>query len=302
MTVLGQQVPVRNYICSRDGIHYRPAPENANIRLVLLPTNECGACCPFCIAAGTAVPGRMDLSKLERVLTALKAENALNGITITGGEPFTDAGYLDELLCMIYGIMGTRFEVSVTTNGMYLNELHRIRYLSYLDQLHISRHHYRDDINNRLFGREMPTGDRMRELLTEFAYKDLFVFNCVLLKEGIANADEACRYMDFAIRTGAGKTAFQVCSDINAYCGRQRISYAEVLPEDDRRFLFTRSFCDRDACRCSDGIYFSAAEGGIMEFYGHERTGNDDGICRALIMRPDNKLLAGYDGTVLWEG
>ena len=197
VNVLGKELKLKNYVCSSDGLHYKQKPDDIQLQLSICPTSFCEASCPFCIATNTQQKQFVDLFKLEECLKRLHDENLVRGISFTGGEPFTDVKLLNDILNSIYKIFGNHVEVSVTTNGTNLHRMHEIEMLSYLDALHISRHHYDDRINAELFGTRVPTKEELSEILHSVSYKDLFVLNCMLLKDYIGTQDDVHKFLDF---------------------------------------------------------------------------------------------------------
>ena len=298
VSVLGKTLQVKNYICSSDGIHYKQKPKDVRLQLSICPTSFCSAKCPFCIAKNTHQKQFIDLIKLEECLKRLRAEDIVRGVSFTGGEPFTDVALLNETINLVFEVFGTGIEVSVTTNGANLHRMHEIEKLSYLDALHISRHHYNDQINADFFGVRVPTKKELSDILHSVSYKDLFVLNCMLLKDYIGTQEEAHKFLDFAIEVGAGKVAFMSCSPVNEFARAQTMDYTEVLRADDPALLFTRGFQDFDYCRCQDGVYVSeTAE--IIEFYGRNTSAGDCDYCRGFVYGADNHLRVGYQGEII---
>lgn len=298
VNVLGKELKLKNYVCSSDGIHYKQKPDDIRLQLSICPTSFCGAACPFCIAKNTKQKQFVDLGKLEACLKRLRDENLVRGISFTGGEPFTDIKLLNDIINLVYETFGNSVEISVTTNGTNLHRMHEIEMLSYLDALHISRHHYDDRINAELFGVRVPTKDELSEILHSVSYKDLFVLNCMLLKDYIGTQEDVHKFLDFAIAVGAGKVAFMACSPINDFAKAQTMDYTTVLKPDDPALLFTRGFRDFDLCRCQDGVY-AAATGEIIEFYGRNTNVSDCEYCRGFVYGADNHLRAGFNGEII---
>lgn len=298
VNVLGKELKLKNYVCSADGIHYKQKPEDIQLQLSICPTSFCEATCPFCIAKNTNQKQFVDLVRLEECLKRLYEENLVRGISFTGGEPFTDVKLLNDIINLVYKTFGNSIEVSVTTNGTNLHRMHEIEMLSYLDALHISRHHYDDRINSELFGVRVPTKDELSEILHSVSYKDLFVLNCMLLKDYIGTQEDVHKFLDFAIEVGAGKVAFMACSPVNDFAKEQTMDYTTVLRSDDISLLFTRGFQDFDLCRCQDGVYASAT-GEIIEFYGRNTSGINCEYCRGFVYGADNHLRVGFNGEII---
>ena len=300
VTLLGKEVELKNYVCSPDGVHYRSKVGQIRLQLSILLTRFCDAACPFCIAAPTDDPRVLDLGALEKVLLLLRKEDRVRGISITGGEPFSQMAVLNEAVSMIFRIFGYAMEITIDTNGTGLGHLRGIRDLAHVDTVHISRHHWLDRKNEELFGRPMPSGEELREAIASVGIRDLFVLNCMLLRGYVETPEDAHRYMDFAIDTGAGKVSFITGTPVNAFVREKRVIYEDVLRAGDPSLLFTRGFQDGTYCRCQDGVYVSPC-GQLMEFYGRHSEPGGCAYCRGLVLTPDGTLMAGFGGPVLYQ-
>ncbi len=288
--IFGKKVRVKDYICSPDGVTYRKKGDEVRLQMSVCLGSYCPCACPFCIAKDTKQHRRIDIGRFAQILTQLNGEKLVRGIKITGGEPFCNVDALSELISAIFEICGDSFEVSVSTNGMYLEKMHRIKDLAKLESVHVSRHHYNDEINRSLFGGgAVPSGEALREIMHTVSYRDLFVLNCMLLKNYIGSPEEAHRYMDFAVGTGAQKVGFIEAYPANAFCREQFVPFDRVLTDGDPQLLFTRGFSDRCYCRCRDGVYVSPA-GELTEFYGRSTAPYTQAYCRGLGYADDGRL------------
>ena len=297
--ILGKPVRVKNYICSTDGVNYRPKPDNVQLQLSVCPTSYCPASCPFCCAKGTKTEQRIDTEHFASVMRRLWAEDRVRGVKITGGEPFTDVGLLNEVISILFEIFGYDLELAISTNGIGLCRVHEIKDLVHLETIHISRHHYNDAVNRQLFkNADIPGTEELKEIVNSVSYKDLWVFNTMLLKNAINSAEEAHKFLDHAIEVGIPKVGFMVCSPVNAYAAAQSIPYESVIREDDPDLLFTRGYYDYEFCHCSDGIYVSQ-EGKIIQFYGRSTKMVDYGYSRGLVYDADNRLRDGFGGEII---
>ncbi len=301
MELFGKRVPCKGYCCAKNGGDYLPKPEQLNLQLSIMPVNFCPAGCRFCIAQSTIRDTqRLDLGKLEDTLRKLREAQVVRGISITGGEPFSDVALLNRVINLCFGVFGKHMEVSVNTNGMNIQRICEIDRLSELEALHISRHHYDDALNNRIFGYALPDHNTLSKALHSVSYKDLFVLNCMLLKDFIGSVEEVHRFLDFAIEMGAGKVSFITATPVNDYARTQRVNFSAVLRDEDPQLLFTREYRDHAYCRCRDGVYASA-KGQLIEFYGRETRASGCKYARGLTYGADNKLRVNYSGPVLLE-
>ena len=300
INILGKPITVKNYICSADGINYKEKPENIKLQLFVNMLTFCPANCRFCVAKNTKQQKKIDIDKFKSVMKLLKAEDRIRGIKITGGEPFYDIELLNEVISAIYDIFGYQMEVAISTNGTGLENLKKIKDLEHIETIHLSRHHYDDNVNRELFGniKNIPDKKSLKNIIDSVSYKDIFVLNCILLKDYINSPDEAHKFMDFAIDIGAPKVGFMTCSPVNGYAKEQSIPYEAVIKEDDPALLFTRGFFDYDYCHCSDGVY-SSEDGRIVEFYGKSTKMEDYAYCRGLVYDADDHLKDGFGGNII---
>ena len=298
VNVLGKVLELKNYNCARDGGEYTLKPQKVKLQLTVCPTSFCSARCPFCIAKNTDKKQFLDIEKLKNTLYRLKEEDVVRGVSFSGGEPMTDFDLFNKCIKAVFEVLGLDTEISVTTNGINLHRLNEIEYLSYIDAIHISRHHYDESINQSIFGVALPTNQQLTDIMHSVAFRDIFVLNCMLLKEHISTPYEAHKYLDFAIKAGAKKVSFITCAPINEYAKARILDYTEVLKEDDPDLLFTRGYRDFDYCRCQDGVYVSP-EGGMIEFYGRSTDVSDCKYCRGFVYGSDNRLRVGFGGEVI---
>ena len=297
--LLGQEVDVKGYICAPEGGVYRPKPENVQLQLSILPTRYCDAACSFCIAKPTSDRALIDLDALRKSLTRLKAEGCVRGISITGGEPATYFETLQDIISMIFSLFGYEMEITLDTNGTNALRLCQLPSLEMIDAIHISRHHWDDAVNQRIFGREMPSAALLKEAIA--ACPSIFVLNCMLLKGFVETPDDAHRYLDFAIELGAPKVSFITAAPVNEYARTHSVEFDKVLREDDERLLFTRGYRDRTYCRCRDGVYAND-HGQLIEFYGRQTNSNlPCPYLRGLVIEPDGAVYAGFGGKKLYD-
>ena len=294
LTVFGKTFEVKNYKCSINGGCYAEKEKPVKIQLSICPTYFCGGKCPFCSMAGKKdLSGFLDIARLEKVLKELSDIEAIRGISITGGEPFTDIVLLNEIVEMIFNICGVETEISINTNGSRLYRLFGIKRYDLIDTIHISRHHYDDKKNEAYFGIKVPSGDEIGDMVKNVNDPKLFAFNCLLLADGIGNKEEIVRFLEFAGHTGVPKVGFITPVPVNGYVRENQVPYTDIFDRNDDRFLFTSCYRDFDICRCRDGVYVTG-NGKLVEFYGRETAYGYPGYSRGLTFGPDNILKAGF--------
>ena len=300
ISLFGQSVAVRNTRCSADGIHYLPKAEPLRLHLSIELTQFCNARCPFCIAAPTVDPQRLSLSALREVLLRLREADCVRGISFTGGEPFTDPERLDRALSLVFDIFGQEMEVAIDTNGTGLRHLPHFRDLVHVAAVHISRHHWDDGRNEALFGRPMPRGEEIAEIIARVNLTRLFVMNCMLLRGWVETPEDAHRYLNFALEAGAFKVAFITGAAVNPWIAGHLVPFEEVLLPSDSDMLYTRGYQDYELCHCQDGVYVGPG-GRLIEFYGRETANKPCDYTRGLVLYPDGRLTLGFRGPAVFQ-
>ncbi len=294
LNIFGKSVLIKNYGCSLNGGDYEEVTDDVKIRLSICPTHFCTGKCSFCSARSmTGNKSFLDTEKLRRVLTELHSMDIIAGIAITGGEPFTDVKLLNDIIEIIFDIFGLELEVSINTNGIGLKELRKIEKYLFIDTIHISRHHYDDTKNRELFGIDVPDEKELSEIVGREKDKRLFVFNCLLLNDGIGTKEEMKNFLEFAYRVGVPKVGFITPMPVNDFVKKRRVSFTELFDRNDPELLYRRCLQDFGFCKCTDGLY-ATKEGGLMHFYGRETSLLVPEFSRRLVYTADNRLQTGY--------
>ena len=157
---------------------------------VILPVG-CNAKCSFCCweqSSGLTPDIFKDVST--------KLPSIFKQVSITGGETTLDPNLINYLK-----IARKRFEkVVLNTNGHKLEKEH----FKYLDHVNISRHHWKDSLNEEVFKTDsIPNAKDLKELCS---YGDVTI-NCVL-EDGFSDSSFIDSYIKFAKEIGA-KVAFR---------------------------------------------------------------------------------------------
>lgn len=171
-------------------------------------TKNCNAHCPFCSAHRGL--GDLDPVILKECVDELVDAGAVDRVSITGGEPLIVGDSLR--LNRLFDILEQRGldYYALTTNGRYLTRnFVMLDTLSKLKYLNVSRHHYGDEENRRVFGdRSIPGLDEITDILGLFGDGPLeFRLNCTLYPG--ADAEFVNRYIQAAAGAGIPSVLFR---------------------------------------------------------------------------------------------
>lgn len=162
----------------------------------------CNAKCDFCFWKKNNACKNY-LEKLSDVLYKLP-EN-FNQISITGGEP-TISPYLKDVLNLIDK---NKFnKVVLTTNGHKLLETLNL-FENIVDHVNISRHHYDDNINNKIFRSKMIDSKKLKISINELNKIGIDVTLSSVLNEKLKTNNDIKNYINFAKYCGATQIFFR---------------------------------------------------------------------------------------------
>ena len=183
--------------------------------------------------------------------------------------------------------------LDLATNGTNLESILSLRTLDAFEGIHISRHSPDDRINDRVFGRRMPTAEEIRRLLSGMSDPAKIVLNCVM-QNGLVDSEAAViDYLEMAASAGVRNTSFIGMFKANDYCRENYLSPA-ILELKDPRFHVWNHYHDHDFCSCSSGSF--DAEGRPVRFYYRCPGSSRASYTRQLVYTSDNRLLAGFGG------
>ncbi len=201
---------------------------------------------------------------------------------------------LDEVVSIIDDVFRHTVEIDVATNGTNISAIPKMKHLSSIDTIHISRHHIGDAENRQLMGFDVPSAEKLKMMISQLDDPGKIVFNCVLMKEGIDSASKMAEYLEFASSIGVQNTSFIGLSICNPYCESHYIDPAKIDLSVDSRFHIWNRYQDHEYCSCSSGHYEAAS--GATRFYYRRMGSKKAPYARQLVYTADNRLLAGFNG------
>jgi len=269
-----------------------------SLRLYIKLTDFCNANCKFCANGNCNDFGTIDLQKLEYVIRYLKEINRLHSIAITGGEPMINPDKVNDILNLIWSI-DQNIEIQISTNGLNLRQLAYMDNINNLESIHISRHHYNDDINQEIFSsKTICTTDDIMFLQDQLKDKQIVNINTLVMKDYIDNLDEIKKMLDYVGDTSVYKNGFVSLMKCNDFAKEHFINYNDIFNNLDSSFLLAHHFYSEKYCECIDGIYTSK-KGKLVEFYARMVKECDCPYTTQLVYTSDNKLTAGFGKKVL---
>ena len=289
---------VKDHLCSENpNIEVK---SNPSLRLYIKLTDSCNADCLFCANKGYEDFGNLDLKKLDFVIRYLLSKNLLHGISITGGEPMMNPEKLNNLINLIYDI-DCNLEVQVSTNGYNLKQFKDFENVNRLESIHISRHHYDDNINYEIFKTKDVASTEDIIFLQQFLDdKKIININTMVMKNYIDSLKEIKKMLDYTGNIGIYKNGFVSLMKCNDYCIKNFINFNNIFNNLDENFFKGHHFYSKEYCECIDGIYLTS-NFQLVEYYARMVKECNCPHVNQLVYTSDNKLKSGFNGKILYK-
>lgn len=129
--------PFKDNLCSR----------YAEKMISIKVNNRCNCACSFCVDRGGYNAGETDVQKIVEKAIELSDYKT---VIITGGEPFLD---FDKVVEILARLRPHKTRLVLNTNGTLLTKSHVELLSRLLDELQISIHHWRENVNEKVFGK-----------------------------------------------------------------------------------------------------------------------------------------------------
>ena len=129
--------PFKDNLCSR----------YAEKMISIKVNNRCNCACSFCVDRGGYNAGETNVEEITKKAIALTNYKT---VIITGGEPFLD---FDKVIEILGKLRPYKTRLVLNTNGTILSKRHVEKLSGLLDELQISVHHWREEINGEVFGK-----------------------------------------------------------------------------------------------------------------------------------------------------
>lgn len=211
----------------------------------------CNASCKFCTFMDSAYP--FDVEKFNTILDELNGKVKVRKLGFTGGEPTLNFELFKSLLVLSYITLGNDTEYSVNSNGINFDKIYADdKLLNIIDRLHISRHHYDDDINNKILGCKSISSSDLKELQSKITDPSFLQISCNLIKGYIDNDGDIKKMLEYANDINIHRVGLVSLMPVNKYAKKNFVSNDLNIFKE----LFnTHKWSNKGYCSCSNYIY-----------------------------------------------
>jgi molybdenum cofactor biosynthesis enzyme MoaA len=246
MILHNKEVFPKTIYCLTDGIAEEVKRPFFNIQIKL---NGCNANCEFCISK-TGKKFNEDL--FFDKLTEIREKAFIKRLNITGGEPTINFELYNRIVRKLRELLPETFIV-LNTNGYNFEKVFESDSHKYLNNIQLSRHHYIDEINNKILGFKSVPRELIKKINEDLEHKFLNL-SCNLIKGYIDKDEEVYKYLDDASDLDIRWVGFVSLIPLNDFCKENYIDF-ESLNLTNKRLILMQSHCLNDTCKCADYLY-----------------------------------------------
>jgi len=284
--LFGANVPVKDRDCT--GMKVEPF-----VNFFVRMTDLCCANCAFC-KYHSEKSQVFDMKKFKMAFDEIRSVMWVNKLALTGGEPTL---CLDDVFAIVDYVHKSDPEIPITinTNGRYLKNLDKKRFLDKIYDIALSVHHYDEERNSAIFRSD--EGHASIQDVRKFVGKNKLHIRCNLIKGQIDNSIEVAKFLKFFADMGIQDFGFVSMMLVNKFCKDHFISYKESGLESQPSTRLTRKLAWRE-CSCKNFLGYTD-QGRLYRYYTRTDTNNpNDKIANKLVFDVAH-LKLGFNGEVI---
>jgi len=249
----------------------------------------CNADCLFCEnKKGGDFNDDIFLNKLKLISEKFR----INKINFSGGEPTLNFPKLENLIYKTKELLPDSYIV-VNTNGYNLKKLFE-KLHEQVNNIQLSRHHYIDEINNKILGFKAPSKELIKDIASTNKDKKHLSLSCNLIKGYIDNKNDIYKYIEDSSSLGIKWIGFVTLIPLNQYSIDNKIEFDFG---NERSFL-NKCWNSGEFCSCSDYIYIPEDLSEPVLVYNIKRTGELKNS--HVLTYDDNVFKLGYSNDIIF--
>lgn len=251
---------------------YKPSKvENKFVNIYVKAAEICQADCEFCVYHNKDQMWKFDIEKFKQTISTLIADNIeIRKVSFTGGEPSLNSIRLKDCISYIKQHSPNTFVV-INSNGAWLNRLFDPIMPTRFDIVSLSRHHYDDEKNKKVFRTtNVPTAKYIAELSKRNPGR--LHLSCNLIKGYIDSKSEMIKYLEFASKSGIYDVGFVGLMPVNKFAEEHFVDL-ERIKLTDKQLVRNKEWRYGKICKCSNYLYMPKKGSMLVKFYARYRCG-----------------------------
>ena len=290
--LFGKEIPIRTHYCHIFGKENREVEEpyvNLYVR-----SKFCNSKCKFCTFAEDA--SNYNEKRFIEVLKEITSKVKIRKIAMTGGEPTLYWDKFKSAVTIAREMCDKDTILTMNTDGFRLQQLFEDPISKWFENIHISRHHYDDKLNNDIFDTITPTMDELKWAQSTTENKYQIQLSCNLIKGYIDNKDEMYKFMEWTNSLEINNIGFVSLMPVNQYSRDNYIGY-NIKDLISPRFNVTKEWSYKDSCECTNYVYIPENLRETIRVY-HKNTFRPFDINETIIFDGENVKL-GFEGEII---
>lgn len=291
--LFGKGYKIKDFNCAREknGVMYKRAP---SVILYIKIDNSCNAKCEFCLNKQHKEIGNIDLDKLKYIVTYLNEKRILASVTITGGEPMLNPKKVNDVINTIVSVV-PKICISISTNGTNIKKILEFDNIKNIEAIHISRHHYLDSENDRIFNCNTILSEDIRYVQEKL--KNIII-NIVMFKKGLNSVNDIKNICEWAVSLKIRRIHLVSLINYNSFCMENFVDVKTLVEECENQKILTK-FIDYyrfDNCECHYYYFNNNDMLNRLLVMSRYVKYNEYRYVEQLVYTNENKLLTGFDG------
>ncbi len=290
--LFGKQIPIRTHYCHIFGKENREVDEpyvNLYVR-----SKFCNSKCKFCTFADDA--SNYNEKRFIEVLKEITSKIKIRKIAFTGGEPTLYWDKFKSAVTIAKEMIRPDTELSMNTDGFRLKQLMEDPISKWFKNIHISRHHYDDNLNDEIFDTKTPISEELKWAQSTTENKYQLQLSCNLIKGYIDEKEKMYQYLEWVNSLEINNVGFVSLMPVNQYSRDNYIGYNMKSLISDR-FNVTKEWSYKDSCECTNYIYLPEDLRESIRVY-HKNTYRPFDINETIIFDGENVKL-GFEGEII---
>lgn len=294
--IFGTQVRLKTHNCHLFGAD-ATLVEEPYINLYVR-TKFCNAKCKFCTYADDA--NKFNPDRYLEILKEISSKIKIRKLAISGGEPTLYWDNFEHITYTGLEYLAEGGQLSMNTDGFRWEKLVSDPIFKKFDYVQLSRHHYDDDINNKIFGAETPRSDQIKWAAQQQTHPHQIQFRCNLINGLIDSRDEVFKYLDWANDLEINDIGLVSLMPVNDYSKENFIFFHIAQLVGDNFFLTKKWERHGGGCECFNYVYTPPDEKfrRPIRVY-HKNTFAPSELVETLVFDGYN-LRTGFDGPIIY--
>ena len=294
INLFGTDIKLKTHICN---LFDTPCVEveEPNINFYVR-TNHCNASCSFCTYSNDA--SKWNGEKYKEVLKHITSKIKIRKIGVSGGEPMLNWDNFLEI-SNISKEISPNSELSLNTNGYKMDRFFSHPIYKEYDFIQLSRHHYDDNINDKIFKCKSPTSDEIKSYSEMQTHKDQLQFRCNLIKGYINNKEEIFKFLEWSNLIGINNIGLISLMPVNDY-SKENYIYFKINELIGDNFMLSRKMSRvGGCCECFNYVFLPEENLRNPIHVYHKNTYKPSEIFETIVFDGEN-VRVGFGGEIIY--